>query len=225
MFNTEIKDVKLDNSQEEENNRIYFSLWHNNQTSFETISSIKTNKDNYIINLNPEPADLNPGQNHLNSSTLSHHFENIEEGIPYENNPSLINKEDKIELIKKSPIINQNIRFTRKKRLRDSINTKINKCDKENQEKQVKLVYYNRQLENTGILESSSYRFKRRKNNLGDPCISNMDQKRFRYKIRKKRNIRIFPQNSEFSSLGKDIKREKIKDYKTRKLGKKLQLI
>ena len=209
MFNTPIKDDKSDSPQEEESNRIEF--WINNQTIFETFSNIETNQGDHANNVNPSPNDLNATQNYLNVTSTHNNLFEIE--FPNENFTSLTNKEDRILIIKKAPFANQNKSFRGKKRLRFSWNNKsdINANDKENQENKAILIPYNSHLENDGTSGHSSNRCKRRKNNLNDPSNSNIDQNRFRYKIKKIKNIRIYSQNSEFSNLIKGTKSRKSK--------------
>lgn len=210
MFNNHIPNDKF--PKEEENNKNDFFAWNNKQTAFETISSIMTNKNNNTNNLNLEQDDLNPAQIFLNqTSEHDDPLENIAEEIENGNNSYLTNKEDKIILLKKAPVINQNKRFTRKKRLRNSGEDKIDISNKVDQEKEINFSLCNGQIKDDISLEYSSCRHKKRKKSLHDPSISNIDQKRFRYKIKIIR-IRSKYQNSKFSFLNKDIKSREAKD-------------
>ena len=210
MFNNQIPNDKF--PKEEENNKNDFFAWNNKQTAFETISSIMTNKNNNTNNLNLEQDDLNPAQIFLNqTSEHDDPLENIAEEIENGNNSYLTNKEDKIILLKKAPVINQNKRFTRKKRLRNSGEDKIDISNKVDQEKEINFSLCNGQIKNDISLEYSSCKNKKRKKSLLDPSISNIDQKRFRYKIKIIR-IRSKHQNSKFSFLNKDIKSSEAKD-------------
>jgi hypothetical protein len=182
MFNNH----NQDNPQEEDNNQNQVNAWNNNQTIFD-ISLITTNKGNNTNNLGPAPIDGNADQVYLILDS-SHHTPNF--GDEFQNYPSITNKEDKIELIEKAPVISQNA--TRNKRLRGLRNHIRGLINKAAQEKGLKLFPYNGQLENDSTLGHSSNRCKRRKKHLEDASNSNIDQKRFRYKIKKIRNRRKY---------------------------------
>ena len=176
--------INQDNPPEEENNQNNqneVKAWNNNQTIYD-ISLITTNQNN---NLDPAPTDINANQIYLViNSTHGHHTANFLDEFQNGYNPSLTNKEDKIELIEKAPVVNQNRSLVRNKRFRGSKkNHNRGLINNANQEKGFS--NYTGQLENNSTLRHSSYRLKRRKKKLNNASNSNIDQKKFRYKIKK----------------------------------------
>ena len=206
--NPMLEKLKLDNlPQEEENNQNEQNIWNNKQTTIYDPILVSTNKKEDNSNTN---QGYKNDENIINlSSNDSHHPNDILEDFQNDDSPSITNKEDRIELIEKATNVNQNKNFTRKKRVRVwGASSLINKANQEMEKK----ILYNGQTAIISTSGTSSFRRKKRKNILKDPSFSNIDQKRYRYKIKKIRKIRNYPENSLFPLINKDIKtRENIR--------------
>ena len=160
MFTTQ------DNQQDEDNNQNEVKAWNNSQTIFD-ISLITTNKDNYTNNLGPAPTDINADQIDLIlNSSHGHHTANFGDLFQNNLNPFFMDKEDKenkIELIEKAPIVDQNRSLKRNKRFRGWRNHNKGLINNANQDEGIKPFLYKGKLENDSTLGHSSYRPKRRK--------------------------------------------------------------